>query len=248
MLAVQGHNNPPSDIEILAERLTAQEKLLRADMKFVEAPKEISDELHAGQITDALKNVRNFVSRVSEIHESIKKPYLECGRTVDSWKKRMEGELDVVKSSYASPLTTFLEKKAKEERARQIEAARVERERAEALAAEAAAHEAAGITDTASELLDAAISGEIMAERMEDKVHTAPPSQLAKARSMYGATASQKLVWVGEIENISALDLNQLRSHFTTEAIQKAINCFIRDGGRKLDGVKIEQKAQLNVR
>lgn len=83
---------------------------------------------------------------------------------------------------------------------------------------------------------------------MEDKVYTATPSQLARARSLHGATASQKLVWVGEIKNISAIDLNHLRSHFTLDAIQKAINAFVRDGGRQLDGVVIQQKTQLAVR
>jgi hypothetical protein len=47
---------------------------------------------------------------------------------------------------------------------------------------------------------------------------------------------------------LSAVDLNQLRSYFTLDAIQKAVNAFVRDGGRKLDGLVIEQKAQLAVR
>ena len=87
-----------------------------------------------------------------------------------------------------------------------------------------------------------------MAERMESKVHTATPSQLAKARSFTGSTASQRLVWVAEIVNISAVDLEKLRRYFSNEAIQTAINAFMRNGGRELDGVKIEQKTQLAVR
>ena len=247
--AVIGANNPPSDIEIVAQRLMDQENALRQGMKFMPAPEVIADEQEAGRITDAMKTVANFIRKVGDIHKSTKEPYLECGRVVDGWKKRMEGELDEVKSGYAKPMNAFLEKKAAEERARQIEAARVERERAEKLAAEAAACEAAGVQDTAQELMDAAVDTEIMAERMEEKVYTAPPSQLAKARSAYGtATASQKLVWVGTVENASALDLNQMRNYFTEDAIQKAINAFIRDGGRALHGVKIEQRTQLSVR
>lgn len=250
MLTAQiGHNQPPSDIEIVAQRLMDQEASLRQGMKFQAAPDVICDEQEAGRIAEAMKTVANFIRKVSDIHKATKEPYLECGRACDGWKKRMEGELEIVKSNYAKPMNEYLEKKASEERARQIEAARMERERAERLAAEAAVCEAAGVVDTAQELMDSAIDTEIMAERMEEKVYAAPPSQLAKARSAYGtATASQKLVWVGEIVNISAVDLNQLRSHFTMDAIQKAVNAFVRDGGRKLDGVSIEKKSQLSVR
>jgi hypothetical protein len=249
MLAAQiGHNQAPSDIEIVAQRLLEQEATLSSGMKFMPVPEVIADEQESGRVTDAIKGVANLIRKVADIHKSVKEPYLECGRACDGWKKRMEGELEIVKAGFAKPLNAFLEKKAAEERARQIEAARVERERAEALAAEAAAHEKAGITDTATELMDAALDTEAMAERMEDKVYTAPPSQLTKSRSIYGATASQKLVWSGEIENISAIDLNQLRNHFGLDAIQKAINAFVRDGGRKLDGVQITQKSQLSVR
>lgn len=243
-----GHNLPPSDIEIVAQRLLEGEANLRKNLQFIQPPDVISDELEAGRVTDAMKHAANIIKKVGDIHKATKEPYLECGRACDGWKKRMETEFEIVKSSYAKPLKAFLDKREAEERARQIEAAKAERERAEALAAEAAACEKAGIDDTAQELMDAAVSSEIIAERMEEKVHTATPSQLAKSRSLYGATASQKLVWCGEIENISAIDLNQLRSHFTLDAIQKAINAFVRDGGRTLDGVKIDQKSQLNVR
>lgn len=245
---MMGHNNPPTDMEIVVERLSDRERALRLQMKFIKAPETIADEQQAGHVTDAIKGVKNFIREVSDIHETVKKPYLECGRAVDAWKKRLEYELEAISSGYAKPLNAFLEKRAQEERTRQIEAARAERERAEALAIEAQAHAEAGINDTADELMEAAVSTEIMADRMAEKVYTATPSQLARTRSMHGASASQRLVWAGEIKNISAIDLNQLRAHFTLDAIQTAINVFVRDGGRALDGVTIEQKSKLSVR
>jgi len=248
IIAPIGHNNPPSETEILIDLLAQKEKELRHRMKFAPAPAEIADEQQAGRITDEIKAVKNIIRLVSDIHSTTKKPYLECGRIVDAWKKRLEVELEVICSTFAKPLNVFLDKRAQEERARQIEEARLERERAEALAAEAQAHAQAGISDTANDLLDAAVSSEAMANRIEDHAYTATPSQLAKSRSMHCATASQKLVWIGEIQNISAIDLNKLRAYFTTDALQKAVNAFIRDGGRSLDGVLIEQRPQLNVR
>lgn len=248
MSAPIGHNNPPSEIEILKEKLSEKENELRKDMKFEKAPETIEDEQHAGRITETIKSIKRFISKVSDIHKDVKAPHLECGRAVDAWKKRLELELEKIISDYTKPLTAFLELKAKEERDRQIEAARIERERAEALALEALAHADAGINDTADELMDAAVGSEIMADRMIDKVATATPNQLFKSRSEYGSTASQSLVWVGEIENISAIDFNQLRKYFTITEIEKAINAAVRDGIRKLDGVKIEQKTKLNIR
>lgn len=243
-----GHSNPPSEMEIVLQHLAQQEEGIRKLMCFPDVPLAIADEQEAGSITDTIKGIKSLVSTVSDTHETVKKPFLECGRAVDAWKRRMETELSAVIQKYATPLTAFLERRAQEERQRQIDAAEVERERAEALAREAQAHSEAGIDDTASELLDAAVSTEIMAERMETKVYTATPSQLAKARSFTGSTASQRLVWVAEIVNISAVDLQKLRRYFSNEALQVAINAFVRDGGRELDGVKIEQKTQLAVR
>lgn len=248
MSAPIGHNNPPSEIEILKEKLSEKENELRKDMKFEKAPETIIDEQHAGRITETIKSIKRFISKVSDIHKDVKAPHLECGRAVDAWKKRLEAELEKITSDYTKPLTSFLELKAKEERDRQIEAARIERERAEALALEAQAHADAGVNDTADELLNEAVGSEIMADRMIDKVATATPNQLFKSRSEYGSTASQSLVWVGEIENISAIDFNQLRKYFTIPEIEKAINAAVRDGIRKLDGVKIEQKTKLNIR
>lgn len=243
-----GHNNPPSDSAILAERLNTQEAALRSTISLIECPQIISNEQEAGNVTDAIKYVSVLIRKIGDAHKAIKEPYLENGRVVDAWKKRLESEFEIKKLAFSKPLNAFLEMRAKEERERQIEAARRERERAERLAEEAKEHEAVGINDTASALMDAAIASEAMASHIEDKVYTSTPSQLAKSRSIHGATASQKLVWTGEIENISAIDFNLLRKYISIDDLQKAINAFIRDGGREINGVKIYQKSQLNVR
>lgn len=243
-----GHNNPPSEIEILKEKLSEKENELRKTMKFEEVPNEIIDEQHAGKITETIKSIKRFIGQVADIHKDVKAPHLKCGRAVDAWKKKMDRELEIINADYIKPLTAFLELKAKQDRDRQLEAARIERERAEALALEAAAHAEAGINDTADELLETAVGVEIMADRMMEKVCTATPNQLFKSRSDNGATASQSLIWEGEIENISAIDFNQLRKYFTIPEIQKAINAAIRDGVRSLDGVRIGQTTKLNIR
>lgn len=242
------HNAAPSDLEVVAERLADQEKELRLLIKSLPAPKSINDEKDAGVATDAVKSIISLNSKVADIHKTVKKPYLDCGRVVDGWKTRWETELSQLRAGYAVLLTKFLEERAAAERARQLEQAKAERERSEKLALEAQAHEEAGLGETAGELIDAAIGSAIMADRIEDKVCTATPSQLAKTRSFSGASASQQLKWIGTIENISAIPLETLRPYFSNDVLQTAVNAFVRDGGRELDGVKIEQEPQLRVR
>lgn len=241
-------NNPPSESEILAEKLKIREAELRQMFSSGKAPLVIADEIEAGNITARIKSIKALISKVGDAHKEIKGPYLECSRIVDAWKNKLEIEFQEIVNSYAKPLTAYLKAREKAERERQLEEARIAREEAERLVLEAAAHEKEGLKETADELINAAAGAEIMADNILTHAHTATPSQLARARSTTGAMASQRLVWVGEITNIAALDLNALRSHFTIEAIQTAVNKFVREGGRELAGVKIEQKSQLSVR
>lgn len=247
-IAPFGHNKPPSDLEIVAERLADQEKALREFIKAIPESKVITDEKEAGIATQAVKDIIGLTSKVDDIHKAVKKPYLDCGRVVDGWKTRLGSELSTIRATHTTFLQKWLDDRAAAERARQLEQARVERERAEALALEARAHEQAGINDTAEELINAAVGSAVMADRIEEKVCAATPAQLAKTRSFTGASASQRLVWTGTIENISAIPLETLRPYFSNDVLQTAVNAFVRDGGRELDGVNIQQKAQLSVR
>lgn len=245
--AAIGHNNPPSEIDIINESLLGHEAEIRKLMVFGDAPEAIADEQEAGRITQIIKNAKAVISKVADTHKTVKEPSLEAGRACDTWKRRLEDELKAVVTKFSAPLTAFLDAKEKAERARQLEAARKAQQTAEALQREAVAHEDAGIQDTAGELMDAAVHSEFVAGQIIANVNKAKPAQLAKARSFTGATAAQKLVWTGEINNIAAMNLNALRDHFKLEDIQKAINSFVREGGRELDGVTIKQVAQLNV-
>lgn len=250
-LAPVGHNNPPSEVEIVIGRLEAKDLAVAKQLDFVKrqpAPNVIEDERMAGIVTESIKIITGIKKSVTDIHKEVKAPYLECGKAVDAWKNRNELMLDAVRATYAKPLEAYLAKRAAEERARQLEISKQERERAEALAAEAQETAQAGIADTAEELLDAACATEQLAGRIEDNAHTAKLSSLAKARSTSGASASQRLVWTGDITNLQALDLNKLRRNFTEVAIQTAVNQFVREGGRELDGVKIWEKPVLSVR
>lgn len=247
-----GHNNPPSDIDIVRLRLDERERPIRdaiARIAKEPLPDMIEDESVAGQVTERIKSLRNIKSGVESAHKEVKGPYLECGRAVDKWKNGIESELDVMRKAAEKPLNEFLTRKAEEERQRQAEVARQQREEAERLASEAAAHQAANITDVAEELLDAAVKSEATANRIEQSITHARPADLVKSRSIHGSTSSQKMAWVGRIVSLRGIDLEVLRPYLSEEAIQKALNAFVKNGGRECGGASItEEITGLNIR
>lgn len=233
-------------MEILQQRL-GEYKDEEADYQRLaakEIPGVIEDEQAAGKLTDHIKAVKNLQRKIGDIHKREKQIFLECGRVVDGWKKTYETNLTLLIDKASSPLTSFLARKAEEERKRQLELAAKAREEADKLVAEAQAHQAEGIEDTAQDLLNAAVEADQKADMIQDSAYDAR----AKARSMTGASASQKMVWTGDIEALPAIDLEVLRKYFAEDSIQKAINAAIRDGVREIRGVKIYQKVQLAVR
>lgn len=249
--APMGHNFPPSEIEILRDRIAEQEHDIRSGLQSIEkkpVPDVITDDKQAGELTDRLKNLRNVKKAVEGAHKSIKAPYFECGKVADAWKNAFTAEIEAKEKAVAKPLNAFLLAKEAEERARQLEIARIEREKAEALAAAAVKHEGAGINDVAAELLDAAQQSEALADRVDMNVMHARPADLAKARTGY-ASASRKMQWVGHIDSLPGLDLEKLRPYIKDEALQVALNAFVRNGGRECAGATIREEATgLNIR
>ena len=251
-IAQQGHNMPPTELEIVKQRLADEERSIRASLANVNKdplPETVENDVVAGQVTERIKNLRNIVSGIEKAHKLVKAPYFECGKAVDAWKNGMEAEIEALRKLAEKPLSAFLTKKAAEERARQLEVARQQREEAEKLAAEAAAHQAANITDVAVELLDAAVESEAVANRIEQNITYARPSDLAKSRSVHGSTSSQKMAWVARIVSLRGINLEVLRPYLSEEAIQKALNAFVKNGGRECGGASITQEITgLNIR
>lgn len=246
-LAEIGHNKPPSEMEILQQRL--EENYIEEAMEYrrlaeKEIPETVEDEQSAGKLTDHIKAIGGLKRKITDVHKKEKSIYLECGRVVDGWKTTYESNLAKLIEKASAPLQIFLNKKAEEERQRQLEIAKKAREEADKLAAEALAHSQEGIEDTANDLMDAALQSEQKAFMIQSSALEVK----GRARSISGASASQKFVTVGEIESLAAIDLEALRKYFTEDSIQKALNAAVRDGVREIRGAKIYQKTQLAVR
>ena len=247
-LAHAKHNNPPTDEELLQEKLLKVEEELRKGLPTLVVPETIESDEVAANVTDYIKNTKLVQKKVEENHKTIKAPFLQQGKIVDGWKNKLEAEFEKDIAKATTPLTAFLQKKAEAERLRLLAIAEAERVAAEELQRQAEAHANAGIMDTANDLLNAAVDSEDEAKRIVQNVVAAKPADLARTRSYGGNTASQKLTWTGEIENKAIIDLEKLRSHFSDDAIQVAINRYVANGGRDLAGVKIYEKSSLNIR
>ena len=242
---VMGNNNPPSESEILKQRLegyTKEEKLIN-DLVGREIPCEAENDEIAGELADFIKSLKSARSTVEKIFKSEKEPFLAAGKVADAWKNVRWDKIDncIVKAS--KPIITWNKKKEDAERARQLELARLAQEEAERLAKEAEIHADAGIADTAEDLLNFAIQEEKKADILIDK------SNDIKGRS-YGnfGSASTRTVWVGEIEDIEQIDLNLLRKYFSRSDIEAVVNRAVREGARELKGVRVFEKDKLTIR
>mgnify|MGYP001582526751 CR=1 FL=1 len=240
-----GGNNPPSEIEILKQRLEShvkEEKLIN-ELVAREIHNEITSDENAGEIADHIKSLKSARSSVEKIFKAEKDPFFEACKVADAWKNARWLKIDdcVVKAS--KPILAWNKKKEDAEKARQLELARLAQEEAERLAKEAEAHADAGIPDTAADLLDFAIEEEKKADILIAK------SEDVRGRS-YGnlASASSRKVWIGVIEDAAQMDLNLLRKYFLNADIQDAAKRAVNDGVRKLEGVKIFEEDKLTIR
>lgn len=249
-----GDNLPPSDAQLLMSRLNEQHQeqmrtVARLCIAAEQMPKVIpdGDETAAGAASDLIKliNAAKKVVEVARVAE--KEPFLAQGRAVDGFFKVGADKLEAAIRITKGPLDTFLRRKEATERARRDEEARRLREQQETERAAALLMQQAKVAPAAAQLVEqSAITGQ-MANRAEKRAD-APISELSQSRSIQGSLAQLRTVWVGEVTDQASLDLEKLRHHIRPEDLQKAINSYVKAGGRELAGAKIYEKSETVVR
>jgi hypothetical protein len=249
-LATIGHNLPPTDEEILKEKLQERSEKDLALMGAILAepvPEKIENDDDAKRAADFISKIKGLEKTFEKVHKDEKAPYLSMGRVVDGFFNSRIKDLEEFRKKYSKPVNDFLTRKAEAEREairqREAEARRV----ADELAAQAAAHEAENIKDTANDLLDLAVQAENKADGLGNYANTTKSASLAKIRTENGTVLSQRTKWVGEPTDptYSGVDLNALRKWIKPENIQLAINAAVRDGERNIPGVNVYQKAEI---
>jgi len=240
-----GGNNPPSEIEILKERLGShvEEDKLINDLVSRPITTEVKDDEEAGGVADYIKCLTSARSNVEKIFKAEKKPFFEACKVADQWKNTRWKKIDDCVVTAKKPLVVWNRKKEDEERARQLELARKAQEEAERLAKEAEEHSSAGIEDTAEDLMEAAIE-----EEKKSSVLTDGADNVRSRSTGAFSTASNRKVWVGVVNSMATLDANALKQYFTQDSIDKAIRAAIKDGVREIRGVRIFQEDKITIR
>ena len=226
-----GHNMPPSDAELLRERLAiANEDLLNRHNELIaasgRAPDSINDEETAKRFTDTIKMLTACKKSIEGRRVEEKEPYLTLERSVDGFFKPLTEQVDKAKARLEKVLGVWLKKKADEEKRRREEEAAAARAEAERLAAEAAALDEAKMQQAA----DNALADAAIAEQQATQADRSAQERAAKMASVhgdYGSRSSLRSYKVATILSRAKLDLNALRPHFSEGSLQVALNAWM---------------------
>lgn len=251
-----GDNLPPDDADPIRDRLSdtyADHEKRVTDLLAGAArvPPIDSDDL-AQRATDFIKQLQGEMKILEALRVSEKEPYLKGSRTVDGFFKNYTHKLEQAKKDVSVNLQTHL-RRVEEEARRVAEAkARLERER-ERQEREAAAQLEREADDEVA--MQRAVEAEERAKQAKadaavaDREAKAKPAEFSRTRGDHGGVASLKQFWdyrlTGEV-----IDLEALRSHIPTDAIDKSIRSYIKanKGDRPLPGVEIFQNTKVATR
>ena len=135
MQAQLGHNNPPSEMEILQDRLASYSDIPASLNRFssVELPETIESDEEASSLTDHVKALKLLSKTVSDVHKKEKSPFWDCCKAADNWKKEYDAKINVLVSNASQPILAWNKKKEEAERKRQLEIAQKAQREAEKL-------------------------------------------------------------------------------------------------------------------
>lgn len=251
-----GHNRPPVSPDELRAELTDQNTDLIARTAELTAaaarvPDEIIDESTAEMATDFVKQITAAWKLGDVRRVDAKEPFLNLGRAVDGFFKKLTSPLDDAKASVLKKLTAYQRAKEAAARAERERVAREQREAAEAAVraareAEAAIQKAADL-ESAIEAQRAADQAAADAEAAA-KAATAKAATLSRTRGDFGAVASLRTFWDFRNLDRDKIDLELLRPHLAFADIEKALRSYIKAGGREITGAEIFENHSTTVR
>lgn len=241
ILPPKTHNMPPSDIELLEETLSiryvhlmrdAEDKIALAD----KVPEQLSEQNEASFISDYISEIVILQKSLESARKEEKDPFLRQGQTVDEFFKKYKDKLESSINKVKIPLTVWLKKCAEEEKMRR---------EAEAAKARAEAEKAIKHVVTADDAAQAIATQE--AAIIANKAAAAPIISMAVSSGKYSKSTLKK-EWVGTITDLQKVDLEKLRAYIKPEALQIALNAYVKMGGRSCEGCLIEETVKVGVK
>lgn len=245
-------NNPLLDADLIPDSLaTRYPKLVTRlnELKdgFERFPATVEDAETAEKSVLFEKMMGAFITEAEKAHESEKAPYLASGRAVDNFfLAGMKKIVEPWKKTVNQRRTNYQAKVAEEERKARVKAM---------LEARAAEEAAVASMQTESDL-DKAIEVAETAVQAVQEVQDFSAKEIGRIKTEVGVTASLTYEWVGEIEHMDVLDLAPLRAFLGADAIQKALNQYIKinkgmwmdDDKPHIHGCKIYRKPKSVTR
>lgn len=258
LLPPTDHNGPPSDLDILRERLAEEAAPIerRRDellASVARVPAEVANEEVAGKVTDLIKLITACHKNAETTRVGRKEPFLASSRAVDGFFKGITDPLDRGKAALNAKLTLFLRRKADEER--KVREAEAKRQRDEAARLQREADERA-VALKSEEQLPAAVEAETVAAQATADADTAQRSADAKAadlsrtRGAWGGVSSLVTFWDFIDLDRAAIDLEALRNFIKPDAVEAALRLYIKahfspgHPGPQIAGVRIYENTK----
>jgi len=223
--------------ELDKEFANVEKFVAELEAEAAKVPPYVEDDEDLGIVNEIAPKLAKAAKRVDTLRDETKRPHLDAGRVIDGWFKAIEKRCKDLQAALEKRGTAYLKKKqAAAEALRQAEEAKA-REEAARLQADSAAAMKAGDADKFVAAHAAATAAEAKAEEAAAPVKAA---DLARTQTAAG-TATLQETWSHEIDDLSKIDLNMLRPHFTYDEINKAVRGFVRTNQdkRPLAGVRI---------
>ena len=194
-----------------------------------------------------VKLARSLNKRAKDAHEKAKAPWLEGGRTVDTFfRETFTVRLTRIADAFQKLGDDYQRAKVAAQRAAaEAEAKRMREEEAKRLEAARAAEEAGRAKTAANNTLkaeDAAIAAE-----EAEKIAKARAADLVRVQTSHG-TISAKDKWTFEITDYQAIDLNALRPYINREAVEQALARAVKISLREAAGVRIYPDVSASFR
>lgn len=185
--------------EPLRERRDALLAALDA-MKAVHA--SITDDDTLGTVAENMRMAAALARVTEERRKDAKNPFLEGGRCVDDWFKRLMEPLQAAMRPLQAAMNAYAALKLARERAEAEEARRIAEVEAQRAAAAAAKMLARG--QNASTALDAAAESAARAAEAE-AITQMRPAELTRTRGVFGAVASARETWTWRVTDLDAV-------------------------------------------
>lgn len=244
-IAGVGHNKPPLNEVLADEHRDLIKQIDELLTKAVTAPAVVASPEHKSSIGELVVPMARLIKKLDDTRAEAVRPHLQAQRETNGWFNDHAARISRVKTDLEGRATAYDNKVLEEERQRreqELARAREEEERQATAAREAAASgdlaAAAAADEKAEEASFAAAALEGPAPKAAD---------VTRVRSG-GVTSSSRTEWKGEITDIDKLDVLKLRPYLKRADLEKALNAYVRTGGRECAGAVIKEETKASFR